>query len=60
MTTIETAIAAALPHEPGCPGDSGKCICGVVGKRNVLYMHVNQHVSRLTRGRVYLNEAPRH
>lgn len=56
MTAILTAIAAAMPHEPGCPGDQGKCICGIVGRRNVLYVHVQQHVSRLTKGRVYLSE----
>ena len=56
MSAILTAIAAAMPHEPGCPGETGKCTCGMTGKRNVLYVRVQEHVSKVTRGRVYLNE----
>lgn len=51
---IEEAIATAVPHELHCPGDTGRCICGAVARRNVLYMHVQLHVSKVTRGRVYL------
>lgn len=56
MTAILTAIAAAMPHEPDCPGDQGKCVCGITGKRNVLYVNVQRHIAQVTRGRVYLNE----
>lgn len=56
MTILLSAIAAAMPHEPGCPGEHAKCICGMTGRRNVLYVRVQEHVSRITKGRVYLNE----
>lgn len=53
---IETAIADAIPHREGCPGDNHICTCGAVKARNVLYLRVNTHISRLTRGRVYLDQ----
>lgn len=56
--SILAAIADAIPHEPDCPGEGAKCICGAVKKRNVLYVRVNDHISKITRNRVYLtNEA---
>lgn len=55
MTSILNDIAAAMPHDPDCPGDTGKCTCGIVGKRNVLYYRVQAHVAKLTKGRIYLD-----
>lgn len=54
---IEDAIVAALPHSPVCDTTRRglKCTCGVTAKRAVLYAQVQQHVSRLHRGRVYLD-----
>lgn len=51
---ILEAIADALPHAPTCPGDQGKCTCGAVAKRNVLYVRVREHVDKVTRGRIFL------
>lgn len=53
---IETAIADAIPHDAECPGELSKCTCGAVARRNVLYLRVQTHVSRMTRGRIYLND----
>lgn len=52
---IETAIADAIPHDGECPGETGRCVCGAVARRNVLYVRVQAHVHKLTAGRVYLD-----
>jgi hypothetical protein len=53
---IADAIVAAVPHERLCMTTraGGKCTCGAVSRRAVLYTQVQEHVHRLTQGRVYL------
>lgn len=55
---IEDAIVAAIPHERLCDTtwSGGKCTCGAINRRAVLYTQVQQHVQKLTYGRVYLRK----
>lgn len=55
LTQLEEAIVTAVPHDPFCRTVRGeKCNCGAVGRRAVLYSNVQDHVQKVTRGRVYL------
>lgn len=55
---IEDAIVGAVPHDRLCvtTRTGGKCDCGAVGRRAVLYVQVQDHVQKLTRGRVYIRD----
>lgn len=53
---IEDAIVTAIPHDWQCVtrATAGKCTCGAIKRRALLYTQVQDHVQKLTRGRVYL------
>jgi hypothetical protein len=48
---IEDAIVQAIPHDWQCVTRStgGKCTCGAIGRRALLLVKVNDHVTKVRR-----------